>query len=391
MNKYLRLPAKKLFIRHLGLHLGFRMNVARGAPTLLPTLIRKVVDHFMIVTKQTSEDVRASYTQQACDAIIHCGPNAFNLATTPTDMTCKKVAKDPIETCCLVIAAAMKDNQLIARCLSHGVSVWSKTRAFDTPLEVAATSRSVAFMSQFLEHSESGLAKTTKFKASQILACIIFKATRSRDWDMAIVLIDWWYQHLRKPSSSHVINWVHQAVTARAVRFLHHVLDQDHTSATKAELVRDLYSVWPGAYLDFLAGALLDRKVMDISEVHHHEIGSSGSLLALASEKGSIPLAKRYLDAGLSPEGLRDPMGALELPLVQAMKRYNVEMVRLLLEYGANPEPAYRQLSWLWRPTNDREAKSIRTLIREAMDPKKAKTRAHARKPALLSKSSPTV
>ena len=323
------------------------MEAANGAPTLLPTLIRRVIDQFMTVTNRTSDVVRASYTQQACDAIKYCSPNAYAHATAPTVLTCKNVANDPLDTCCLVIATAMKDNQLVDYYLSHGVSVWSTTRAFDQPIAVAAMVRSVELVSRFLEHAESGLAETNKAKAKVILAkCMTSATTGTKGWEVAIVLTDWWYRHLPRPKPETILQWIYQAVDSRAAEFLHRILDHGITLTMKADLVRRVYQTYCGGAesQDFLAGALVDRGILDMSKFHHDARGFSGSLLALAVKMSNIPLARRYLDSGLGRNGLRNQKGEYEWPLIRAVEKADDDMVKLLLEYGTSPYPA---LSWI--------------------------------------------
>ncbi|KAI4937083.1 uncharacterized protein J4E92_001810 [Alternaria infectoria] len=347
MNKYVHPPAKKLFLQHLGLYLGYRMEAANGAPTLLPTLIRRVIDQFMTVTNQTSDVVRASYTQQACDAIKYCSPNAYAHATAPTVLTCKNVANDPLDTCCLVVATAMKDNQLVDYYLSRGVSVWSMTRAFHQPIAVAAMVGSVELVSQFLEHAESDLSKSSTAKAKGILGKCVFSATtETKDWEVAIVLADWWYRHLPRPKPERILQWIYQAVESRAAEFLHWILDHGITLTMEADLVRRVYQTYCGGAesTDLLAGALIDRGILNMSEFHHDARDFSGSLLALAVKRSNIPLARRYLDSGLSRNGLRNREGKYEFPLIRAVEKADDDMVRLLLEYGTNPYPA---LSWI--------------------------------------------
>ncbi|KAI4666091.1 uncharacterized protein J4E78_003558 [Alternaria triticimaculans] len=346
MNKYVHPPAKKLFLQHLGLYLGYRIEAANGAPTLLPTLIRKVIDQFMTVTNQTSDVVRASYTQKVCDTIKYCSPTAYTLATAPTVLTCNNVASDSLDTCCLVIATAIKDNQLVDYYLSHGVSVWSTTRAFYPPITVAAVIQSVELVSQFLEQAESGLAKTKKAKAKGILAkCMAIVTTGTKGWEVAIVLTDWWYQHLPKPEPGRILQWIYRAVESCAAEFLHHILDHGITLTMKADLVRRVYQThFRAEAQDLLAGALIDRGILDVSKFHHDARDFSGSLLALAVKESNIPLARRYLDSSLGRNGLRNRKGEYEFPLIRAVEKADDDMVKLLLEYGTDPSPA---LCWI--------------------------------------------
>ena len=61
MTKYASPTAKKLFLQHLRLFLEYRGENSYGAPTLLPNLVRNVIDDFMTATKETSVSARSAY------------------------------------------------------------------------------------------------------------------------------------------------------------------------------------------------------------------------------------------------------------------------------------------------------------------------------------------
>ena len=323
----------------------------------------------MTTTSQTSETVREAYTDRVCDAIVNHLPEGllFKLATKPTLLMCKKVARDPVEIYCLTIAILMKDKELVTHYLSQGVSVWNRTEVFEMPLKVAAQYEAIEFVAQLLEGAKSSLMKSTKARPMMHLSAIIDGTIRSGHWDVAIIVIDWWFQHLRKPLPRSVVDWVIAATSTPRTGFLHRILDHDQTSAAKDKLVARLYSyfdTWGVGRMNRLAMALINRNILDPSKFYSHVLSLSGSLLALAVEKGDIKLAKRYLKLKLSPNGLRNLEGNLEHPLIRAVQRCDETMVRLLLDHDADPEPAQRWISKAFDKPDERSFKPLSEVLR---------------------------
>ena len=304
----------------------------------------------MTTTSQTSETDRAAYRDRVCHAIVNHLPKGrlFQLATKPTLLMCNKFASDPVEVFCLTIAILMKDKELVSHYLSQGVSVWNSTEVFDMPLTVAAKLGAVDFVAQLLKHAKSSLTKSAKAKSMMQLRYLLDFTTASGHWDVAIIIIDWWFQHLRKPVPSQIVSWVIRATSAPTTEFLHRIMDHNHTPATKRQLVECLYYSHIKSGTDAmsrLAGALIDRNLLDPSKFylnHSATVSGSGSLLTLAVDRSDIKLATGYLKLDLSPNGLRDPEGNFEYPLIRAVEKCDEAMVRLLLDHDADPKPAQR-------------------------------------------------
>jgi hypothetical protein len=371
MTKYAHPRAKKLFLRHLSLFLEYRCENLYGAPALLPNLVRNVVEDFMTAANQTSEAVRAEYMGRVCDAIRHHYPGVLNLATKPTSTICDKAASDPIKSTCLAIAICMKDKQLVTHYLSHGASVWKPTAVFRSPLIFVVMLPAVDFLPQLLKHAKNDLRSTKEVKPARILYDAIYLATTSEDWETAITLIDWWYQHYRKPQPYQVAAWVGKAVRAHATKFLHRVLDQDLTAATTKLLVERLFDsdcISRTGSRDFLAEAMIDRKLLDVSQFYTNRFTFfSRSLLTLAVISADIQLAKLCLKTGMSADGLRNTDGKLENPIIAAVCKCDEAMVKLLLDHGADPTPAQSLVSLGDCRPGIEIIYKIKTLIRKAV------------------------
>lgn len=319
----------------------------------------------MTATSQASETDREANMDRVCHAIVnHCPAHVlFNLATKPTLLVCNKVASDPIQAYCLAIAILMKDKELVSHYLSQGVSVWDSTEVFEMPLKVAAKLEAVEFMAQLLEDAKSSLTKSAKAKSMMHLRTVIDCTTYPGHWDIAIIVIDWWFQHFRKPQPATIVSWVTKAAIVPTTEFLHRILDHNHTPAAKVELVERLYcsyTKWSTGAMSRLVGALIDRHILDPSKFFHHRSGVvSGSLLALAVETSDIKLATGYLKLDLSPKCLRNPEGNLKHPLVRAVEKSDETMVGLLLDHDADPEPAQRWISKVPDKPDEKPAKSF--------------------------------
>ena len=369
MTKYASPTAKKLFLQHLRLFLEYRGENSYGAPTLLPNLVRNVIDHFMTAT-ETRATLRSAYMRRVCNAIRDYCPATFKLATKPSPTTCEKIASDPVESHCLLIAIWMDDEDLVWHYLEDGVSVWEPTEAFPSPLIAAAEYSDVEVVSLLLKYAKGDLAFTTRAKPVKILDCAVYVAMRVQDWDTAIILIDWWYQHCRKPQPDQVVEWIRKAVRADAMEFLYQVLDQQLTAATKKRLVECLFDpcyAWGIDSLDGLARAMIARGFLDVSQSYTSKGESfSGSLLALAVKMADIKLAKRCLKMGMSANGLAIAGGELENPLATAVRIGDEAMIRLLLEHNADPIPAEHIVPLGYCKPGEEIIKRVGTLIHEA-------------------------
>jgi hypothetical protein len=265
----------------------------------------------------------------------------------------------------------MKDKQLVTHYLSHGASVWKPTAVFTSPLTFAVMLPAVDFLPQLLKHAKNDLGSTNEVKPARILYGAIYLATTSEDWETAITLIDWWYQHYRKPQPYQVAAWVGKAVGAHATKFLHRVLDQDLTAATKKQLVQRLFGLdylRRADSLDFFAEAMIDRKFLDVSRFYtDRSTFFSGSLLTLAVRNSDIRLAKLCLKMGMSADGLRDTDGKSENPIVTAVFERDEAMVKLLLYDGADPTPAQSLVFRVSHYPRKKIMNRIKTLILKAV------------------------
>ncbi|KAI4950505.1 hypothetical protein J4E91_004388 [Alternaria rosae] len=382
MTAYSDPRAKKLVAQNLGLFLQYRFKVSHGAPALLTTLIRNVVYQFMTATSQSTQTVRAAYTEKACNAIKGCCSiwSAVHLATSPYSLACTMVSNERVEAHCLVIAVWMKDLELVTHYLSHGVSIWDKPGVFLSPIAVAAQIRANDVVSQLLEHARSLLTNTAKAKLNRALDDATWAAVASRHWDTATVLIDWWFQHCRKPQPPTIVAWVSKAISAHATDFLHELLEQNLSLATKSLLIKRLYGPevesWGDGAQELLIEASIGRNLMDLRGGYHRKRprSFSGSLLALAARKCDIKIAKKCLEWGMSSNGLRSVSDRFEHPLVGAVARSDKAMVKLLLAHDADPEPAHNHIVrfGLRRKSRGKISKKIAKLIQKAVDRKKA-------------------
>ena len=383
MAAYSDRRARILIDQNLGLFLEYRCKVSHGAPALLTTLVRNVVDQFMTATSQSAETVRAAYTEKACNAIKDCCSDwsAVHLATSPSSFARATVSNERVEAHCLVIAVWMKDLELVTYCLSAGVSIWDKSGVFFAPIVVAAKIEANHVISQLLQHAKSLLTNTAKAKLNRALDDATWIAVASRRWGTAIMLIDWWFQHCRKPQPSTIVAWANKVVSAHATDFLHRLLDRKLSLATRKLLIKRLYGpeLYPGGThnQDLDIEASIGRNLMDLRGAYI--LGRpgifSGSLLALAVRNGDISTTKRCLEWGMSSNGLRSYTGRFEHPLVNAVARSDKIMVKLLLAHDADPEPAHDHIVRFGRKREGRSkiSKKIAKWVQKAVDRKKAK------------------
>ncbi|KAI4919510.1 hypothetical protein J4E90_001645 [Alternaria incomplexa] len=222
---------------------------------------------------------------------------------------------------------------------------------------------------------------TAKTKLNKALDEVTWAAVASWHWDTAIVLIDWWFQHCRKPQPPTIVAWANQAVGAQATDFLHRLLDHKLSLATRNLLIKRLYgpNLYPSGIdnQDSFIEASIGRNLMDLRGAYicGRPGEFSASLLALAARKGDIKIAKKCLEWGMSSNGLRSYTDRFEHPLVNAVARSDKAMVKLLLAHDADPEPAHDHIVRFGRKREGRGkiSKKIAKRIQKAVDRKKAK------------------
>lgn len=235
--------------------------------------------------------------------------------------------------------------------------------------------QAVDILSQLLKHAKSGLTKTAKTKSNKDISRITESAIIARRWDTASTLIDWWFKHCRKPPPQKIVSWAKAAVNSRAMNFLHRLLDQNLTLATKNLLVERLYSAYyhcGDARVDLLVGALIDRNILSIGGFYHPKRPGVfyGSLLQLAAQKGNTRIAKRCLESGVSSNGSRNDYGRIEYPIVTAVARRDKAMVKLLLAHDADPGPAHDHIMQPHHRDTGKIFKRIEKLVQKAVDRK---------------------
>jgi hypothetical protein len=239
---------------------------------MLPSLIRRVVAQFLDIIGDTSEKTHEAYTRKACAAIKACCPGVLGFATNPAVSTANKVAGESVDAHDMAIAVAMGDKTLVHYYLRLEVPIWRKTRAFDSPIIIAAHQGKHEILQILLE--KGGTKRHPGIRREESFATVMGSAMEQETWDIAIMLLDWRVQHLRFPTAEEFRRWFFRAVHPAAKKLLNRILEYDSFSAPKVCYLRYLHgqwSHWSTEQCHLAASVLIKKRYIDLNRYYDIE------------------------------------------------------------------------------------------------------------------------
>jgi hypothetical protein len=372
MHAYASLPNAAFLKEALPMFLGYRSFVAHEAPPLLPDLINKIVDKFVHVTNNADPNQCTDWVFKVAEVVVEqChSPTAYTLATRATlPNNSARMAAVTGETEALVTAVGISDIALVRALLSLNVCIWSKSTVFGTSvLELAVVEygtfagNGASFISALLAGTQRGVTAHEKTRQTKILRTCIREAIDHREKDRtAAVLIGWFVANVKHPDDKEWHDWFD-----RAIESCH-----PHTVAAMIDLssADDDYSAFRGLTLGrrryparfrVIVKVLLEKRVFSADNINEarapysffwtHECVKihTQSLLDIAVKQRDDNLLVTLLNAGADPNGVRlellHPLSvsSLSSPIRRAVWFGDIQIVRLLLERGADPSVAFQ-------------------------------------------------
>jgi hypothetical protein len=375
---------KKLLSKNMALFLERRTLVSHGAPDFLPSMIRSTVDIFLQLTGNATQELRLEWIKTTAAVIVkHC-PDVVNLAIAPTSTKLKFFAEDTSQQIAFAIAVLVCDEDMARKCLSLQTSPITQTNFFGQTLCNAVRGNSVPVL-QLVLASNSFESKT------------IVKALREAylyaSWDTAKALMTWHHQQGHRLPVPTIRYLIEKAAAGDALEFLEEMLGLGYVLKGKEQYChsRDSERSWLHCqnYLRGILRSPAPQRVLKFCKDHLILDGWT----KYAYDTHRSPKVRRVLEHAVHnhTKPLVEAIFALRMysttgkALRLAIKMNETDMVRLLLDKGADPEGELHGYSWsaersstceLARP-NSEVYKMLQTAIKEKM----ARLRAFYRMP----------
>ena len=364
---------KRLLSKNLAFFLERRTLNRHGAPDVLPSLIRAIVNEFVSITGVTTDTARASWIKKVAGVIAaHCY-EASKSAIAPTVARIKDYNQDPLKSNALLVATYLKDDAMVSKLLAQGVDPWTGPLLFRKYfLHEAISSKNSQMIDLFLAHA--GLPQNGSLSKAQVhVFSDAIVAASADDWTLATRMLEWNAKHLPKLSLSASRRLVKKAVVTGALGFLKSVQDLGYLHWKKSPYTREIIQgLLTSSRPTELLQHFCDREFLRLySHYRTQDNDEARVLLDLAVYNDSLGLAKAAFDVSRSYLYSR-PYDATGKALREAISRNNTDMVRLLLAEDADPEARTRDSRGstyeLARPGS-----KIQSMIRRAITRKVAK------------------
>lgn len=346
----------KILLKHgTALYLEYRSTALFGAQEILPSLVRGIVDTFMNITGTSSKERRGEYLKSTCAVVATRARAVGNFIFNPRKDIANCYLTDKIENDALAVAVAMQDMDLVRHLVTNCASTWTATYAFGLPLEIAVTIGDIGMVDLILEYSESKHTDVSVRKRVSLLSDSIRNSSSVRSSNCKIydrittTLIHWHCQHLGRPNVPACEYSFRFALRKKDQQLLDALLGLKLTHASKRAYAQALFDRPREMYhsLTEVFRTLLDMGIVNVNTAYRisAKYWSSSkprhiSALDFAVHTQDPHLVGSVLDASAHPDGvlLSDTPDSRTWPLREAIKVNNKDIVKLLLERGADPE-----------------------------------------------------
>ncbi|KAF2118055.1 ankyrin repeat-containing domain protein [Lophiotrema nucula] len=335
--------SRRLLRSNLVLYLEYHSVALFGAHPLLPSVIKKTVDRLLSAFHEESEVVRAKLTKTVATVFLENSYHScYWLVIEPSLQEISEVAENADADVALCVAVATQRVDLVEHVLDQGACIWKATYLFGYPLDFAARFGNINIVQLLLSHAETHSQDLLPDIARKIVHRGIMAAGHKIYWNIAIVLAKWLVRVLGLPPKSTCTTWFCKAFSADSLDFLRALLDFGY-DARLASLYR--YHFLSNSWDDFTVHVmrlLLDRHILDKGELYairdpdgeHH----TGTLLDFAALRRNVDMVSALVADGADPDGRLDNRGIRSYPLRTALTWAKPNIVKVLLQAGADPE-----------------------------------------------------
>ncbi|CAG5182061.1 uncharacterized protein ALTATR162_LOCUS9972 [Alternaria atra] len=350
-----------LFVRNiLSSFLEYRSFALYGAHDVLPTHTNKIVNIFVSVAGDTSPKQHLVWIRRVSEALVrsYTIPNACKLAYKPNDKDRSNLALSSGQQEAFNIAIIMGEKDVVsAHAAEQGVSMWAKKAAglnLGHPLELATRRGNLDMVEILLAHAQrSTVIKDMKQQTSTVVKSIGHALQGNEP--IALAVLDWYLSNVKRSDAWQRLDWFREACRSGMTRFLTRLIEG--VTPFLSDLLRTGFlqianpdcdrsvRILPRKvqHFDALILCFLDVGLFDRSNINSCERNSSmfggnpDGLLDVAVRSGILDVIQRVLDAGAHADGILSGAREMSYPLREAVQRKRFDVVKLLVEYDADP------------------------------------------------------
>ncbi|KAF2118042.1 hypothetical protein BDV96DRAFT_630490 [Lophiotrema nucula] len=351
--------AQKLFDHNAAAILGYRVNSLYGVNRFIPFYIRDVVSELMDVDGNINDGRRQKYTQILSKLLVANYPCVGSLLRTDPSKPVPRGIMGPLDAensqDLLVAAAAVGDLDALQHFIAmmddeepeqatqwsngpHQSPLWRYSKTFGYPLAAAAYAgnedivkavyKLILIRKSKVEYMSSAEAATYQ----TVVESGITQACQSLNFRISDFLLSHFRKDFEKFTENGFRTLLSTTVRWRSKDEVVNILNIGHSATRKT-------------YTDAFFSALRDREddivllFIEKGLIHTNHLFDCGDCpLSAAVARGRLPIVRRLLDAGASPDGAtyggwRSRTG---YPLWQAARKGDSKMVKLLLDRGAD-------------------------------------------------------
>lgn len=308
------------------------MRSLYGVPELLPSLIRRAVDHVTTVTNKTTDRSQARWVEKVITVVTkHCD-DAHCLAVAPTDLKIKSHLADAVDVTVLTIAIYLDKRTLVKQMLECGTNPFGRSRLFGYALCAAVRMNSLRITKLLLSDAAKESHGLTKIHHSDAIIEAINTAVFGKQWSLAVILVEWYKTNVRRLGPKYGQNLMELAAAADGVPLL---------QALPPRSANDQQKILLGLLRNPTPKAVLRYCVEEVfpcwTQVRRSNRDKARSLLDLAVREDNLPLVEATVHVQA-----RVPNARLYWETTHAFRkaicRNNEAMVRFFLKQGTDPE-----------------------------------------------------
>jgi hypothetical protein len=344
--------------------LELRTEVTTALPGPLPSIIPPIIDTILRATNRTTKEERITCTKRVCDDIVRLSPKShyYVFHGKGQSTAIRPSTTGGQETLCIAIGS--HDRSLVSQIMQTGVSMWGKSKLFHTTLDFAADHGTLDIIADMINLSgtaDSGRKRSVQQRMIDArINRMLFRKTRPDHQAMARELLKWYDLNPQATLSKYSGKFFDSAAYRGAMPFLVALFALNPPRAIRKEYRETFldgthHLEWYGKYTCAVINLLFQEGVFDATDINmpSTRLWFRWCLLDIAVEYDDEQIVRAILDHGADANGLcgaADTSSTDTCPLQGAVRRGNVQMAQLLLDYGANPRLVRGPMGWADRP-----------------------------------------
>ncbi|KAF2657035.1 hypothetical protein K491DRAFT_677529 [Lophiostoma macrostomum CBS 122681] len=358
------------FLRdQLAKFLIYRCRSLHGANPVLPQFIRDITARFMKTIGDDSDTMRDYLTSALSYAVGRNRDSVDRLIFNPKPATIAKLIGTKKEEHDVAAAIAIGNKTVFAAIIvGHEEYLFEDSHIFGSPLAIAAVKGEVNMVAAILDVGVR-FPHENRWVRHHFLARGIEGALKRRFCTTALTILRRYREYLGNACSlpqSCLDNWILFAANGKSEETITAILQLNGDERRVADItVRGV--------IKHLPDSLLIREILNIGRArmkHYMMRKQSTQLLHWAVPMQSMVGVRALLDNGADPNGTHGAMVRDDfrppVPMHSAVSNCDKDMVKLLLDRGANPNHMFDSQGQLSHVSVKKKNKSIVRLLEKA-------------------------